>query len=134
MQTINYYDWLKKSDLTEDEYRIELLKDVNKMNIFSERLVFHREDEYIVWEDITRNKHYFIIDREDDLNGKWLEYVWDIEYYKQKKIIDETQKKINDIWKRDGYWSPKLSMEEIKELCQSLYDMILNNALEKANK
>lgn len=124
MQVVNYKDWFDSSQLSEQEYRNWLLDDVNKMSVFSERLVFSRENEYIVWEDQKRNRYYFVIDREDDLNGKRLKYVGDIEYYKKEKFLQETEKKIQDIGKRDGYGRPKMSMEEVKEFCQKMFEMV----------
>lgn len=124
MEVANYKDWFNTKKITESKYRELLLDDINKMSVFSERLVFHREDVYIVWEDTKRTKYYFIIDHEDDLNGKRLKYVGDIEYYKKERFLEETQKKINDIGKRDGYGRPKISIEEIKTFCQDMFEMV----------
>jgi len=124
MQVVNYKEWLIESKLEEVDYRAELLKDPNKMTIHSERLVFHREDEYIVWESQQRIKYYFVIDHEDELNGKYLKYVGDVDNHKRNKILKEYQSKIDSIGKSDGYGRSKISIEEIKEMCQTMFNVL----------
>lgn len=124
MKVTSYKDWYADNPVVpESQYREMLLEDVNKMSVFAERLTFHREEDYIIWEDQKRVKHYFIIDHEDDLNGKWLKYVWDINYHKKQVFLKHVQSYIDDIGRRDWYGRPKLSLEDIKSMCQKLFDI-----------
>ena len=120
----NYADGLTESKLWVVEFRNKLLEDVNKVAIFWERLVFSREDEYIVWEDSDRVKFYFTIDHEDDLNGKYLKHIWDVKLVKRENFLKGIQTKIDNMGKCDWYGRPKISSDKIKEMCQWLFDMV----------
>ena len=121
MKVSNYRDWLIESKMKVSDYRKALLEDVNMLKVYaSDWLVFSREDEYLVGEDSKRVKYYFVIDSEDDLNGKRLRYVWNIEEHKKQFAIKSLKEKVNKIGKIDWYGKKYMSDEDIKETCLEL--------------
>ena len=133
---INYrdaiLDYAKKdvmwdvSKKVEEKFREKIMKSVSiPQRVLGEFLSFEKSWEFYEWFDWKRNSVWFyqVIDSNDS-QGKIFSHISDMEKMKTKKRLERFEYISKNMWKLDGYWVRKVTMDEMHEAFEEMLKII----------
>lgn len=133
---INYrdgiLDYAKKdvmwdvSKKVEEKFRKKIMKSVSiPQRVLGEFLSFEKSWEFYEWFDWKRNSVWFyqVIDSNDS-QGKIFSYVSDMDKMETKKRLERFEYISKNMWKLDGYWVRKVTMDEMHEAFEEMLKII----------